>query len=225
MEALMENVVPQLFLCMLSLCLLSAVAAQEQLEFSPDAQRALETLEKGLAKEKKDYRSAVDKIIAKTLRSLERELQTQTKRGNVEQAQLLKEKIAEIQGYAPRDLFGEPIEPQHAAVTLSVPANGKSEIMKHTGILHVTPNPESVWNTSPTRWEDVNFLGHVGQNANNGMAFMQLCYSLNGAALVAINGPIKIKVDGEIYFGPSDLEGGGGIGNNTGSIELIIIKY
>ena len=204
---------------------LSVVEAEEQVELSADVRRALASMDKDLQKAKEDYRSDVDKIIAKTTKSLERELQTQTKRGELDQVLLIKEKLAEIRSYAPKDLFGEPIEPKHAALLVSVPGNGKSEVLIHTGTMHIIPNPESVWNTSPSRWEDVNFLGHGQERAQNGMPYMQLCYSLNGGKLIAITGPVKIKVDGEVYFGPSDLEGGGGLENNTGAIELKILKY
>jgi len=112
-----------------------------------------------------------------------------------------------------------------------VPANPRNEC--HTGIIVeknerylVVPCPVDKWNTSPHRWTDVDFHGHLGEGkrASNGMPAMQLCYSLDAAPLVSVVDNYIISGSGKLLLAPSDREGGGDFGNNTGSVRVKIIK-
>jgi hypothetical protein len=90
----------------------------------------------------------------------------------------------------------------------------------------VIPCPTDRWNTSPGRWKDADFRGHldVGDRASNGMPYMQLCYSLDGGSLVSLFGKNIIKKPGKLLLAPSDREGGGSPGNNTGNVRVKVIK-
>ncbi len=89
----------------------------------------------------------------------------------------------------------------------------------------VLPCPVDRWNTSPGRWADVDFRGHLDEKmkAANGMPYMQLCYALDGQRLVSLFGSYIVAGPGELLLAPSDREGGGNFGNNTGSIRVKII--
>ena len=90
----------------------------------------------------------------------------------------------------------------------------------------VIPCPADKWNTSPNRWTDVDFRGHLGEGARarNGMPYMQLCYSLDAAPLVSVVDNYIIRGSGKLFLAPSDREGGGTSSNNTGRVRAKIIK-
>ena len=90
----------------------------------------------------------------------------------------------------------------------------------------VLPCATDEWNTSPKRWHNVNFRGHVKERerAKNGMPYLQLCYSLNDRPLTSIVGHYIIAEEGKLLLAASDQEGGGGLENNTGSVRVKIIK-
>ena len=87
----------------------------------------------------------------------------------------------------------------------------------------VLPCPTDRWNTSPHRWADVDFRGHLEGRAVNGMPFMRLCYSLDGGRLMSLVDNYIIDEPGRLLLAPSDREGGGSL-NNTGSIRVKIIR-
>ncbi len=86
--------------------------------------------------------------------------------------------------------------------------------------------PTDRWNTSPHRWSSVDFRGHLGVSelAANGMPYMQMCYSLDGGRLIGLVSNCLVDRPGSLLLAPSDREGGGGPGNNTGSIRVKVIR-
>ncbi len=121
----------------------------------------------------------------------------------------------------------KPREAKCNEEVITVPATSKSKTIYHCGIMHVDPDPAARWNTSPFRWEDIGFMGHLHERterARNRMHYMQLCYSLNGGPLIPITGPTEIQVNGSIFFAPSDHEGGGLYNNNEGSMRVFVEK-
>jgi hypothetical protein len=105
--------------------------------------------------------------------------------------------------------------------------NGDSEIALDAGSRYLLlPCPADRWNTSPSRWEDVDYRGHreTAERATNGMYYLLLSYSLNGARLVsAVDEPI-VQGPGTLRLEPSDREGGGGVGNNRGFVRVKVLK-
>ena len=89
----------------------------------------------------------------------------------------------------------------------------------------VIPHPGDSWNTSPIRWPNVNYKGHLHSEsrADNGMPFMELCYALNQEKLKALPESFIINIRGSLTLAPSDFEGGGSPENNTGFIRVKII--
>ena len=110
--------------------------------------------------------------------------------------------------------------------TVSSKAECKTEIKIKEGEKYLAiPNPKDLWNTSPDRWPNVNFLGHLDQKqkAENGLPYMQLCYSTSGALKPIVNNYL-ITTPGDLVFAPSDKEGGGKLTNNQGSIRVKVYK-
>jgi hypothetical protein len=87
------------------------------------------------------------------------------------------------------------------------------------------PCPTDRWNTSPGRWQDVDFRGHdKKERASNGMPHMRLCYMLdNGPLRYVLESPIVTGTQGSLRFVPSDFAGGGNNHNNTGSVRVKVI--
>jgi len=88
------------------------------------------------------------------------------------------------------------------------------------------PCPADTWNTAPARWKDVDYRGHIDQleRTAGGKPYMQLCCRIGKSTLRAVEMGDTVSGTGPLCLMPSDFEGGGVIGNNTGSIRVKIVK-
>jgi len=82
------------------------------------------------------------------------------------------------------------------------------------------------WNSSPKRWQDVDFRGHTGakEKAKSGMPYLQMCYSIDNDPLLSLVGHYILAEEGHLFLGSSDMAGGGNINNNRGRIRVKIIQ-
>ncbi len=142
------------------------------------------------------------------------------KRNDLKGAALVDDEIRAVEESLKRGAI-----PGENRMIVRVPANGYSRPLIGTGRVRITPNPTSRWNTSPDRWRDADYRGHTreSEKARNGMSYMILCYKIGISRLAPITGDsVELEIDGEFVLGPSDMEGGGKLENNTGEIEVTI---
>jgi TM2 domain-containing membrane protein YozV len=89
----------------------------------------------------------------------------------------------------------------------------------------IYPCPSDRWNTSPKRWQDVDYRGHLQQDkTSTGRPFMQLCYQVGNTDLKPVIMGQIVTGRGGLHLVPSDLQDrDGDPRNNTGSIRVKVV--
>lgn len=107
-----------------------------------------------------------------------------------------------------------PANPQGRPAPTLTPKDGEQ--------LRLYPHPLDRWNSSPARWPSVDFRGHLdtGETTRAGRPYMQLCYRAGGERLEPVEPGAIVAGSAPLQLLPSDVEGDGKQGNNTGFIRV-----
>jgi len=221
-----------MYMPLLILLLLSSYCCSVETEPPKIVKDQLEKVHPAIQKAKAEFAKVVKSENDKLIKILEAALTKESKLGNLENAVALKTALEKAKNgdYMDEllradiaDLLGDQ-GAGRVKLDIDVPGNGFGPKIQAKGKIKITPDAKSKWNSSPSRWLDADYRGHldVQEKAANGMMYMQLCYKIGDGKLVPINGPVEIEANGILVFGPSDMEGGGSVDNNTGLIKVVV---